>query len=45
MDFVGHWRNGRTQDPRTGAGKERRKERVRLLDDAARAERDSNEQD
>ena len=40
MDFVGHWRNGRTQDPQTGVGKKKLKERVRLLDDAARAERE-----
>ena len=45
MNFVGHWRNGRTQDPRTGVGKKKIKERVRLLDDAACAEHDSNEQD
>ncbi len=43
--FVEHWRTGRTQDPRTGVGKRKLKERVRLLDDAARAERESSEQD
>ena len=36
MGFVGHWRNGRTRDPRTGVGRKKLRERVRQLDDAVR---------
>ncbi len=44
-DFVGHWRGGRTQNPQTNVGKRKLKERVRLLDEAVRSERDSDERD
>ena len=38
--FVEHWRTGRTQDPQTGVGKRKLKERAHLLDDATDVEHD-----